>query len=63
MKGGIQFRMLNESRVCGRKGAKGTGRQKCIKNAIFDIVKDCKNLEIIEGSVEDLITTSEQLKG
>ena len=62
-KGGIQFRMLNESRGAAVRGPRAQADRGLYKNAIFEIVKDYKNLEIIEGSVEDLITTKGQAFG
>jgi tRNA uridine 5-carboxymethylaminomethyl modification enzyme len=62
-KGGIQFRMLNESRGAAVRGPRAQADRNLYKNAIFEIVKDYKNLEIIEDSVEDLITTSGQVYG
>ncbi len=52
--GGIQFRMLNESRGAAVRGPRAQADRSLYKKAILDIVKTQKNLTIIEGSVEDL---------
>ena len=62
-KGGIQFRMLNESRGAAVRGPRAQADRTLYKNAIYEIVKDYKNLEIIEGSVEDLVTTNRRVTG
>ena len=51
---GIQFRMLNESRGAAVRGPRAQADRYLYKKAIFGIVKNQKNLDIIEGSVEDL---------
>jgi len=53
-KGGIQFRMLNESRGAAVRGPRAQADRKLYKKAIFEIVKSQKNLDLIEGSVEDI---------
>jgi tRNA uridine 5-carboxymethylaminomethyl modification enzyme len=53
-KGGIQFRMLNESRGAAVRGPRAQADRDLYKKAIYNIVKEQKNLDIIEGSVEDL---------
>ncbi len=62
-KGGIQFRMLNESRGAAVRGPRAQADRALYKSAIIEIVKNYKNLEIIEGSVEDLITKNGRLAG
>ncbi len=46
-KGGIQFRMLNESKGAAVRGPRAQADRTLYKNAIFEIVKGQKNLEII----------------
>ncbi len=53
-KSGIQFRMLNGSRGAAVRGPRAQADRILYKNAIYDIVKNQKNLELIEGSVEDI---------
>jgi len=53
-KSGIQFRMLNESRGAAVRGPRAQADRDLYKKAIFKIVKNQKNLDIIEGSVEDI---------
>ena len=51
---GIQFRMLNESRGAAVRGPRAQADRGLYKKAVFDAVKQQKNLDIIEGSVEDV---------
>ncbi len=60
-KGGIQFRMLNESRGAAVRGPRAQADRKLYKNAIFEIVKNQKGLDLIEGSVEDLGILNNQI--
>ena len=53
-KGGIQFRMLNESRGAAVRGPRAQADRDLYKKEIFEIVKNQKNLDVIEGSVEDI---------
>ena len=50
-KGGIQFRMLNESRGAAVRGPRAQADRGLYKDAVFEIVKNQKNLTLIEGSV------------
>jgi len=53
-KGGIQFRMLNESRGAAVRGPRAQADRNLYKKAIIEIVKNQENLDLIEGSVEDI---------
>ena len=53
-KGGIQFRMLNESRGAAVRGPRAQADRDLYKKAIIQIVKNQENIELIEGSVEDV---------
>ena len=53
-KGGIQFRMLNESRGAAVRGPRAQADRVLYKGAIHELIKEQKNIDIIEGSVEDL---------
>jgi len=53
-KGGIQFRMLNESRGAAVRGPRAQADRTLYKKAVFQMVMEQKNLDIIEGSVEDI---------
>ena len=53
-KGGIQFRMLNESRGAAVRGPRAQADRDLYKKAIIEIVKNQENLDLIEGSVEDI---------
>ena len=61
--GGIQFRMLNESRGAAVRGPRAQADRGLYKNAIQKIIKDQKNIDIIEGSVEDLEIKNKQIIG
>ena len=52
--GGIQFRMLNESRGAAVRGPRAQADRTLYKKAVLDEVKKQRNLDIIEGSVEDI---------
>ncbi len=60
---GIQFRMLNLSRGPAVQGPRAQADRALYKKSIQDIVKKQKNLDILEGSVEDIILTNNKLKG
>ena len=53
-KGGIQFRMLNESRGAAVRGPRAQADRDLYKKAIIQIVKNQENIDLIEGSVEDV---------
>ncbi len=53
-KGGIQFRMLNESRGAAVRGPRAQADRGLYKKAVYELVLSHKNLDIIEGSVEDI---------
>ena len=59
----IQFRMLNSSRGAAVRGPRAQTDRILYKNAINNLINDQKNLQIIEGSVEDLIVSNNQTKG
>ena len=61
--GGIQFRMLNESRGAAVRGPRAQADRILYKNAILEIVKNQQNLDIIEGSVKDIIIQNKQVVG
>ncbi len=60
---GIQFRMLNLSRGPAVQGPRAQADRALYKKSIQDIVKKQENLDILEGSVEDIILTNNKLKG
>ena len=53
-KSGIQFRMLNESRGAAVRGPRAQADRHLYKKAIHETIKNYSNLDIIEGSVEDI---------
>ena len=60
---GIQFRMLNLSRGAAVQGPRAQADRSLYKKAIQEIIKNEENLDIIEGSVEDICIENEMLKG
>ena len=59
----IQFRMLNSSRGAAVRGPRAQTDRVLYKNAINELIKDQKKLKIIEGSVEDLVVSNNQVTG
>ena len=59
----IQFRMLNSSRGAAVRGPRAQTDRVLYKNAINRLIKSQKNLEIIEGSVEDLVLSKNRISG
>ncbi|MDA9748705.1 tRNA uridine-5-carboxymethylaminomethyl(34) synthesis enzyme MnmG [Pelagibacteraceae bacterium] len=59
----IQFRMLNSSRGAAVRGPRAQTDRILYKKAINELVNDQKNLEVMEGSVEDLIILNNQVNG
>ncbi len=59
----IQFRMLNSSRGAAVRGPRAQTDRSLYKKAIQNIVKKQKNLEVFEGSVEDLMIKNKKIKG
>ena len=62
-KGGIQFRMLNESRGAAVRGPRAQADRGLYKSAIHELVNEQKNIDIIEGSVEDLEIKNKKIIG
>ena len=60
---GIQFRMLNLSRGPAVQGPRAQADRDLYKSAIQKMLKEQKNLNIIEGSAEDIIIKNNELKG
>jgi len=59
----IQFRMLNSSRGAAVRGPRAQTDRILYKNAINELVNEQKNLQVIEGSVEDLIISNSKVTG
>ena len=59
----IQFRMLNSSRGAAVRGPRAQTDRVLYKNAINELVKQEKNLQVIKGSVEDLIISNNKATG
>ena len=60
---GIQFRMLNLSRGAAVQGPRAQADRDLYKKSIQLMIKSQKNLEIIEGSVEDILIENHELSG
>ena len=61
-KAGIQFRMLNTSRGAAVRGPRAQADRSLYKNAILTFLKEEKNLDIIEGSAENIEITENTIK-
>ena len=62
-KGGIQLRMLNGSRGAAVRGPRAQADRVLYKKAIHELIKEQKNIDIIEGSVEDLNINDKKVTG
>ena len=60
---GIHFKMLNTSRGPAVRGPRAQADRILYKKAVQSILKDHKNLTIIENSVEDLIINNSIIEG
>ena len=60
---GIQFRMLNLSRGPAVQGPRAQADRVLYKKSIQDLIKKQENLDILEGSVEDIVLANNKLKG
>lgn len=54
-KAGIQFRILNKSKGPAVRGPRAQADRKLYRQAVLDLVRQNENLQILAGSVEDLI--------
>jgi tRNA uridine 5-carboxymethylaminomethyl modification enzyme len=52
---GIQFRILNRSKGPAVRGPRAQADRKLYRSAIADLLADTPNLDIVEGSAEDLL--------
>ncbi len=60
---GIQYRMLNTSRGAAVRGPRAQADRALYKDAIQKIIKNQENLEVIEGSVEDIDIKNDTIAG
>ena len=60
---GIQFRMLNLSRGPAVQGPRAQADRSLYKIAVQDILKSYENLDILGGSVEDIVVERGKIKG
>lgn len=62
--GGIQFRMLNQSKGPAVRGPRAQADRKLYRQAIFDLLSTQENLEMMAGGAEDLLfDDQDNLKG
>ncbi len=61
--GGIQFRILNRSKGPAVQGPRAQADRKLYKAAMQQAIRQCDNLEIIEGAVEDLVVSDNVVGG
>lgn len=62
-KGGIHFKILNESKGPAVWGPRAQADRKLYKQAVQDILYNYDNLEILEAKVEELIINENDVKG
>ncbi|MBT4939808.1 MAG: FAD-dependent oxidoreductase, partial [Rhodospirillaceae bacterium] len=63
-RGGIQFRMLNQSKGPAVRGPRAQADRKLYRQAIFELLSEQANLEMRADSAEDLLFDDQgQLKG
>ena len=62
-KSGIQFRMLNSSRGPAVRGPRAQADRKLYKESIQKILFNQKNLNLIEGTIDDLIIDKNKICG
>ena len=60
---GIQFRMLNTSRGAAVRGPRAQADRKLYKKNIANFVEKQENLDLLEGSVEDIILKKNKVTG
>ena len=58
---GIQFRMLNLSRGPAVQGPRAQADRELYKHAVQNILKESSNIDIIEGSAEDIVIEENKL--
>ena len=62
-KAGIQFRMLNSSKGPAVRGPRAQADRSLYKKYMLEYLKNQKNLDILEGAVEELIIEDKIIKG
>ncbi len=60
--GGIQFRMLNQSKGPAVRGPRAQADRKLYKAAMQALMSSQENLELLEGTAEDLIMSSDDMR-
>ncbi len=62
-KAGIQFRMLNASKGPAVRGPRAQADRKLYREGMQALLKNCSNLNLIEGGAEDLIIENDEIAG
>jgi tRNA uridine 5-carboxymethylaminomethyl modification enzyme len=62
-KGGIQFRMLNASKGAAVRGPRAQADRKLYREAVQELIKAQKNLNLVEAGVDDLIIEDGRVTG
>lgn len=62
-RGGIQFRVLNQSKGPAVHGPRAQADRKLYKAAVQDLIKKTRGLSVLEGSVDDLILDKDNRVG
>ena len=60
---GIQFRMLNMSKGAAVRGPRAQADRSLYKKNIYKLLKNCRNLSVIQGSVNDIIINRNSVNG
>ena len=58
--GGIQFRVLNQSKGPAVRGPRAQADRKLYREAVYSLLTEQENLDIVAGSAEDLLFDDEQ---
>src|SRR4051812_34724651 len=62
-RGGIQFRVLNRRKGPAVRGPRAQADRQLHATAMQEAIRDCPNLTVIEGEVDDLVLTRETISG